>query len=338
MIPTYIKTDNISQPSPAKTDTPINPVAPISRTSKVPDSNQELSHFVPGEKYQAFVERRLPNGNFSIHIADKSLQMRLPDNIQSGDEVTLTFITHQPRLKFALHHGNTHDAVRQNTLISTAGQFVDTIIHAKDSSPIPSSSVRTNSELTHTVINSPEYPHLLQKTIRQSGLFYESHLAQWIKGNYSLEELRQEPQASLQRTALAAAAATSLSTPVNTQLVSQVQHQLTALESGHIAWNGEVWNGQHAWWEIYEENTSREHHTHEGPATRWHTDLILTLPGLGKISVKLSLNIQNVKISIHADDDQAALLLKANQTSLSHGLEEKGITVQSFKVQYDDSK
>ncbi|WP_177167715.1 flagellar hook-length control protein FliK [Nitrosomonas marina] len=249
--------------------------------------------------------------------------------------MTLTFISYQPRLKFALHHGDTNDAAKQNTLISTAGKFVDTIIHAKERNPILRSSVRTNPELTHTDVNRPEFPLLLQKTIRQSGLFYESHLAQWIKGKYSLEDLKQEPQASLPRTAPATA---SLSTPVNTQLVSQVQQQLTVLESGHIAWNGEIWNGQHAWWEIYEDNTSREHQTHERQATRWHTDLILTLPELGKISVQLSFNIQNIKISIHADDDKAALLIKTNQASLSHGLKEKGLTIQSFRVQHDDSK
>ena len=45
----------------------------------------------------------------------------------------------------------------------------------------------------------------LARTVSQSGLFYESHLAQFAAGNLSLDELAQEPQARLEGSAKASA-------------------------------------------------------------------------------------------------------------------------------------
>ena len=51
--------------------------------------------------------------------------------------------------------------------------------------------------LTGYLTNSAELSASLQKAIIQSGLFYESHQAQWINGKNTLENLQQEPQGKL---------------------------------------------------------------------------------------------------------------------------------------------
>ncbi|GLW61579.1 hypothetical protein Hthe01_19280 [Hydrogenophilus thermoluteolus] len=42
--------------------------------------------------------------------------------------------------------------------------------------------------------HAPLLPSQLADTVRQSGLFYESHLARWAQGNYPITELQAEPQ------------------------------------------------------------------------------------------------------------------------------------------------
>ncbi|WP_217127055.1 flagellar hook-length control protein FliK [Hydrogenophilus thiooxidans] len=42
--------------------------------------------------------------------------------------------------------------------------------------------------------HAPLVPSQLADTVRQSGLFYESHLARWVQGSYPITELQAEPQ------------------------------------------------------------------------------------------------------------------------------------------------
>ena len=61
----------------------------------------------------------------------------------------------------------------------------------------PQSLTSSTPILTGLLINSTELPGLLQKAIVQSGLFYESHQAQWAAGVRPLTLLLAEPQAQL---------------------------------------------------------------------------------------------------------------------------------------------
>ena len=38
---------------------------------------------------------------------------------------------------------------------------------------------------------------MLQQGLRESGLFYESHLARWFGGEYQIEDILREPQGRL---------------------------------------------------------------------------------------------------------------------------------------------
>lgn len=333
MIPTTIKTENISQETSLKAVTPVKPIAPVSRVATVTDYNNDFNHFVQGQKYQATVEGRLSNGNFNVIISGKLLKMHLPHNTQSGDKIELTFLSHQPKLRFALHNESLYNTTKESAVISTTGRFLDTIIHETGKNTLSKSTINTNSILTQTSLNNPEFPLLLQKTIRQSGLFYESHLAKWINGNITLEEIKQEPQNKIVNAASSVVTSTPLAVPVNAQSVSLVQQQLIALEANHIVWNGEIWNGQQVRWDIYEENASRNKETDE-IAVRWNTKLTLTLPKLGKIVVTLSLNSNDLHISVNAADNSTALLLKINQTPLKQSLQEKDLTMQSLKIDH----
>ncbi len=121
----------------------------------------------------------------------------------------------------------------------------------------------------------------LQSSIRESGLFYESHLALWLAGKVPREKLAQEPQMSLYRQYLSALSAsqggkvalqttnaalngnqaaeqeealqpqTQLSSSSNaSSLLGQsevmrglVRQQLELLANPVLHWTGEVWSG-----------------------------------------------------------------------------------------------
>ncbi len=122
----------------------------------------------------------------------------------------------------------------------------------------------------------------LQSSIRESGLFYESHLSLWLAGKMPQEKLAQEPQMSLYRQYLAALGSsqagkaglqpvtpgvagnqpveqeetlqpqtqTQLSTGNASSLLGQsevmqglVRQQLELLANPVLHWSGEVWSG-----------------------------------------------------------------------------------------------
>lgn len=332
MIPTTIKTDQISQQSQNKAVTPAKSVAPVTPITAIADSKDNSHEFLPGQKYQALVEGRLPNGNSSVLISDKILQMNLPGHIQPGDKMELVLLTNEPRLKFALQNENTVDITKNNTLISSTGRFLDVLIQKTEKSP--ALLTKSTPLVSGYPINNHELPLLLQKAIRQSGLFYESHLAKWINGKHALKELQQEPQ-GLIKTATSTATSSSSTVPVNTQSLSLVQQQLAALETNHIVWNGEIWNGQQIQWDIYEDNAMRK--DGDGNATsQWKTKLTLTLPELGKITISIALNFQDIKISMNTGINQTAQLLQTNQTHLKKRMQTTGLSVQSLDIKYSD--
>lgn len=337
MIPTTIKTDQISNQTQAKTVTAVRSVVPVAPVATGSDSKHTSHEFVQGQKYQAFVEARLSNGNFRVLISDKLLQMHLPENIRPGDKLQLVLLSNAPKLKFALQRENLTETAKNNTLISPTGRFLDVLI--QESGKPAASNILTNTHpiLTDFPLNSRELPLLLQKAIRQSGLFYESHLAKWVNGKNTVEKLHQEPQGkiSVSATTYATSTAHMSAIPVNTQSLSLVQQQLLALETGHIAWNGEIWKGQDLQWDIYEDTTN-SNIADENTALRWKTKLTLTLPQLGEIIASITFNSQGMQISIDTADDNTVNLLKTNQVPFKTSMQAAGFTIQSLDIHHND--
>ncbi|MDO9311381.1 MAG: flagellar hook-length control protein FliK, partial [Nitrosomonas sp.] len=201
MIPTIIKTDLIA------TQTQVTPITPVTPVTAIPDPQSSFPEFAQGQKYQALIETRLFNGNSRVLVAGKLLQMHLPDNFQPGNKLELVFISQEPKLKFLILNEAPLDTGKNNTSISTTGRFLGALMQ-DTLKQTPASITTTNTVttlsltsptpiLTGPSINSTELPGLLQKAIVQSGLFYESHQAQWVNGENTLENLHQEPQGKL---------------------------------------------------------------------------------------------------------------------------------------------
>ena len=345
MIPTIIKADLVTPLTQIKSVTPVIPVTAIL------ESQNSATEFEQGQRYQALVEARLFNGNSRILIADKLLQMCLPENLQPGNKLELVFISHEPQLKFLILNETPLDGRENNTSISATGRFLgvlmqDTLKQASTGVTNTDTTQSLNSStpiLTGSLTNSTELSVLLQKAIVQSGLFYESHQAQWINGENTLENLQQEPQGKLMLVTTDSPAAKAVAfasptsdMPVHPQSIPLVQQQLNVLETGHLFWRGEVWQGQSMDWDIFEQPSDRENELDY--ATQWCTKIQLSMPQLGKITATIALNAQGINIKLNTSQLETASLLKNNKLPLTIDMQSAGLTIQSVEVQYDDAK
>ena len=165
--------------------------------------------------------------------------------------------------------------------------------------------------------------------IRHSGLFYESHLRQWLSGQYDLQELLREPQNRLLQPAagsqpaagadkvyssLAAAmhernAAQSASglpareggTPdmssVQDDLQGILRHQLELMTYPLVRWEGFLTPQIPVHWEIEQEPENNTNEGMEEALRIWRSRLRLTLPALGHVDLDISLQGKTINIS-----------------------------------------
>ncbi|MQA20836.1 flagellar hook-length control protein FliK, partial [Rugamonas rivuli] len=176
----------------------------------------------------------------------------------------------------------------------------------------------------------------LQDTISQSGLFYESHVTEWAKGERPLTELMREPQMQrmLQSGETAARAAASGPDLSAAQLINQ---QLHTHEQGRVQWNGEAWPGQPMQWEIRREQ--REGRKNEGqdggdgePEQIWRSGVRFRFPMLGAVSAAVTLIGGQVHIQVQADDGDTADTLRAYASRLEQAMEAAGAPLSSLTI------
>ncbi|MFS2065930.1 flagellar hook-length control protein FliK [Duganella sp. CT11-72] len=186
---------------------------------------------------------------------------------------------------------------------------------------------------------APDAGQLAQKlhdTISQSGLFYESHVTEWVKGERTLPELMREPQMQrlMQGGESAARAAASGPDLTAAQLINQ---QLHTQEQGRVQWNGQAWPGQAMQWEIRREQ--REGRKDDGggggeaePEQVWRSGVRFRFPMLGAVSASVTLVGGQVHIQVQADSDDTATTLRAYAGRLEGAMEAAGAPLSSLTI------
>lgn len=156
------------------------------------------ARWAPGERMTARVEAALPGGRFHVRVDDLLLEMQLPDSFKAGDRVDLEFISAQPRPSFLLKD-TPGSPLETQVALSRSGRQLDEIIKSvapdRTSTPAP---VRTAQPLLPgATAEAPKLAQALAQALTRSGLFYESHQAEWVLGQRLMDELLQEPQGRL---------------------------------------------------------------------------------------------------------------------------------------------
>jgi len=306
-------------------------VNPVSAVHEIPADLPELA---VGQRFTARIESALPDGTFRALVAGRSLTLALPQAATPGDTLELVVAARNPRLVVAEQAPD--DAARSTppATLSRAGQIISTLLAGDEAAPQPATITRAAPLLPAPEAPAARIAAVLQQALAESGLFYESHQAQWVAGRYPTEALAREPQARharAQRPAEAAAspkvalpefaqsdrasvsagtdaARTPAAPEIPEALQPLVHQQLNAAATGHILWQGQIWPGQDMRWEIEAEREPRHRPDGIEEAEAWKTTLGLTLPRLGSVQVALTLTQAKVSLSVTADAGSAAVL------------------------------
>jgi len=145
-----------------------------------------------GQKVQGSVQAQVAANVFKVSVSGQLVQMQLPPSIRSGDTVALQVISLQPRLAFSL--------VNSATPLSTPEQLGATarmLSSLSQQAPEKASVRAAQSAPLWEGVQPPESKQLagmLHEALSNSGLFYESHQAQWLGGARSTAQLMHEPQ------------------------------------------------------------------------------------------------------------------------------------------------
>lgn len=181
-----------------------------------------------------------------------------------------------------------------------------------------SSVLTTNSGTSAPSPGANPLPAQLARSVSESGLFYESHLAQWSRGERSLEAIQREPQAKLASQPVVA----ELGMPAKAaQLASQ---QLHLLDGQPFVWQGQAWPGQEVEWRV-QERDAREGGEGDEEAPAWKTDLAMTLPHLGHVEARLGLSGDQLSLGLKADDAATRTAMQAALPDLVAALQAAGL-------------
>lgn len=279
-----------------------------------------------------------------VEIDGQTVAMRLPQQAAVGDRLSLRFAGHMPQPVFLLE---TPDAAAADApRLSQTARMLSAIMQR-----VPERSLPTVSPpgplLDQPVANPALIALALRTALVRSGLFYESHLADWAVGEDSLEGLMQEPQnrqpAESPRNPASTAAALALSgsaepKPAN-PMHALLTQQLQVLETPHFVWRGELWPGQALEWQVRQETGGQADPDPAAAgedAAGWESRLELTLPQLGAVEVRIRLDPrQGVSIRMTAQQPATAPLLQHNQARLAEQLAAAGCALQSVTVEHD---
>lgn len=302
-----------------------------------------FEHLKIGQTLTGLV-KSLTNGVSLVEVGGKNVAMRLPDTVVAGDTLRLRFAGHMPQPVFMLETPET--AVTDAPQLSKTARMLSDIMQRVPERALPTLSP-PGPLLAQATAVPAELALALRTALVRSGLFYESHLANWVAGQDTLDGLKQEPQnrqaTETARSAMALAltdakggADPKMVNPMHTLLTQQLQ----VLESPQLAWRGELWPGHTLEWQIRQgvdpQNNDPDTAFAHGEKDGWESHLKLTLPNLGTLNVFIKLDAQQA-FSIRMVPEQAdtAPLLQHNQPQLAEQLAAAGCTLHSMKVELD---
>lgn len=333
-----------------------------------PDQAAPNRDWAPGQSLQARVASKLPDGRALIEVEGTLFQVRLPERIDApvGQRLALTVVRAGPEPTFLLQRTPDMQAgptsateVRLSNLATRVASLLGAPAGTTASPVTQSAPLLSAPPSSGGALVAP-----LRQAFETSGMFYESHQAEWVGGKRPLETLRQEPQARIarevsnQRPALAgpamthvepdvirtdqggAAPATSRAGPhadlaaLPPGLAGIVDRQLDALSTQQIVWQGQVWPGQSMQWQVEEREAGREA---DEAQSRWRTHLRLELPRLGAVAARLDLTGDTLRLVVDANGGDAIVAsLRAGEGELARMLEARGLRLDGFQVNEDD--
>lgn len=306
---------------------PLSRVRPTLPVNVVADPVQDIefrsAQLSKGQDYYAHIVSKAGEKTFNVNVNGLLLKMDLGEWAEAGQTIQLKYVSDTPVLTFAMmkHQG----AQPGNAELSPAGQLIGQQLKKAEMAG-PASRYQAAGVVTSTPKNAQLVASSLQMALSRSGLFYESHLAEFVEGSRSLAAIRQEPQNQSASNAL-----------------TLLPHQLAIQESQQLAWRGEIWPGQVMEWDIrlHEREHSRQENEHQGAVeAEKHlpvsSQVTLHLPHLGKVTARLAMVDGRMQIKILARDQETVALLRQEANDLVQAFEQNSHPLDAFMVAQHD--
>lgn len=347
------------------------PVAGLQRAREI---QAQLPELVPGQRFFATLQRTLPDGTFRAIVAGQQMTLSLNTAAKSGDTLELEVAQVTPRAVFARIVG-AETAANANAsaqpALSQAGRLISFLLTGQPT-PQPASLAANQPLLASPPTSGAQLAPLLRQALGQSGMFYESHQAQWVMGARDTASLMREPQAQAATAQTAAGRPTGTPAPATpTPSAAAPGAQAAAAEAGEqasaasraavdeaapvranpiperllplvhqqldaLATNQYVWQGQ-AWpgqqMEWIIEDPERNGGEGEASDPGWNTTLRLTLPRLGNIEAQMHLTAAGVALRLRTDDEATIVALDANAAALASALEAANVRLTGLVVE-----
>jgi hypothetical protein len=185
------------------------------------------------------------------------------------------------------------------TQLSNAGQLITHLLTEAISEQSRSEAIHTAPLVAQNqTISANELAPKLQQALEKSGLFYESHVAQWSRGQLSLSQIQQEAQL------LGIDTPTAFPTQLQelpAGMAETLRQQLHFIEHQSMTWQGMLNPQTPLSWRINEQEQANEHereneYSETSPST-WLSQLQVDFPHLGKIKIQLQLHENKLQAS-----------------------------------------
>jgi hypothetical protein len=207
--------------------------------------------------------------------------------------------------------------------LSKAGKALGDVIAAAQKAEAPATAALGRTPLLDAPgLDAGKIAAALQQGMEKSGLFYESHVAEWARGARPQAELAAEPQAR------------GMAPPSDPATAQLINLQLNAHEQARIAWQGQLWPGQELRWEIERDAPERDAHGRDGDRDgqgAWQSSLKLRFGNLGEVAAKLVLSGGQLHIRLDAPES-ARGLLEAGSARLAEALDASGTPLTTLAI------
>jgi hypothetical protein len=318
------------------------------------------SSFMPGQQLKGEVMAALGGGRFTVQVAGQALEFVMPKGIRRGDLINLFFITDEPQQTFLMvRFGRSGDSK-----VSDTGRWLSGFLReASGQVPAQATLGILRTLLAEPTTDAALLARMLQQGLRESGLFYESHLARWFGGSFQLEDILKEPQGRLSPRLAQTGASTGVTAEelvkassrtgsteimeaVFKKVVSSMAHegiadqrslpivgeQLSTLQNGQLLFRGDLFPGQQLQWTVAEREAGRN--KAGGRERNWETAVTINLPNLGPVTALLTLDGTRVAVKVSVEKSEAVPVLEAGRVRLAEQFEGAGLTPSEMSISH----
>ncbi len=175
---------------------------PVANIQEITD---KLAGLAPGQRLMADIQALMPNGTYRAIINQRDVTLALPFAAKAGDSLELEVVSTDGKLTLAVlsrppGEGGKVPVESVPTTLSRTGQLIGSLFgNAGDtqSGPAPTALNGNRPLAGSPPISAQDILPQLKQAITRSGLFYESHQAEWVNGRFDKNALLQEPQGRL---------------------------------------------------------------------------------------------------------------------------------------------